>query len=95
MGQRMAGSKHGNGSSKFEVGVHDFGGWVQVRASNSPATPEDLGLYLSHRLAAWFREHPHLHLLCVVPIDRDGTTVELHAWYEQHGFPDKSTFVPK
>jgi hypothetical protein len=26
----------------------------------------------------------------VVPITRDGNTVELHAWYEQHLFPDIS-----
>jgi hypothetical protein len=26
----------------------------------------------------------------VVPITKDGSTVELHAWYEQHVFPDIS-----
>jgi hypothetical protein len=24
---------------------------------------------------------------CVVPVQRDGNTVELHAWYEAHLFP--------
>jgi hypothetical protein len=24
---------------------------------------------------------------CVVPIQKDGTTVELHAWFECHLFP--------
>jgi hypothetical protein len=81
---------HGNGSGKFDVGVHDMGGWVRVIAGESPDSPDDLGFYLSHRLAAWFRENPHLRLLCVVPVNKGGTTVELHAWYEQHLFPDTS-----
>ena len=50
--------------------------------------PADLGLFLAHRLAQWFRERPHLRLRCVVPIQRDGYTVELHGWYEQTLFPD-------
>ena len=29
----------------------------------------------------------HLHLRCVVPIQREGDTVELHAWYDAHLFP--------
>jgi hypothetical protein len=29
-------------------------------------------------------------LVCVVPITRDGNTVESHGWYEQYVFPDKS-----
>jgi hypothetical protein len=28
-----------------------------------------------------------------VPIVRDGNTVELHAWYQQHLFPDTSPFA--
>ena len=31
-----------------------------------------------------------MRLLCVVPISKDGNTVELHAWYEQHLFRDIS-----
>jgi hypothetical protein len=85
---------HGNGSSKFEIGVHDMGGWVRVVAGTSPSLPEDLPFYLSHRLANWLREHSHLRLLCVVPIAKDGTTIELHAWYEQHRFQDKSPLAP-
>lgn len=44
----------------------------------------------AHRLSHWFRENGHLRLLCVVPISKDGNTVELHAWYEQHLFRDIS-----
>jgi hypothetical protein len=44
-------------------------------------------VFLSHTLAEWFRPRPQLRLTCVVPINRDGTTVELHAWYECHVFP--------
>lgn len=80
----------GNGSGKIGVGAHDMGGWVRVVPGTSGAPPDDLAFYLSHRLSDWFREHAHLRLLCVVPVNRDGTTVELHAWYEQHLFPDAS-----
>jgi hypothetical protein len=38
----------------------------------------------------WFRSRPHLRLLCVLPVNKGGDTVELHVWYEQHLFPDLS-----
>jgi hypothetical protein len=47
----MSKAKPGNGSGKFDVGAHDMGGWVRVVASNSPDTPDELGVYLAHRLA--------------------------------------------
>jgi hypothetical protein len=50
----------------------------------------NLPFYLAHRLSHWLWENAHLRLLCVVPICKDGDTVELHAWYEQHLFPDSS-----
>jgi hypothetical protein len=84
------GKLHGNGSGKFDVGAHDMGGWVRVVAGTSGTIPDDLAVYLSHRLSDWFRENAHLRLLCVLPVNREGTTVELHAWYEQHRFPDAS-----
>lgn len=78
----------GNGSGRFEITHTDMGGWVQVfPAKDEEADRKDLGVYLSQSLAEWFRKRPHLHLKCVVPIDRDGTTVELHAWYEVHLLP--------
>src|SRR5262245_39739044 len=84
----------GNGSPKFEVGAHDMGGWVRVIASDSSPPPDDLGFYLAHRLSHWFGENPHRRLVCVVPINRDGFTVELHGWYEQHLFADISLLAP-
>jgi hypothetical protein len=74
-----------NGSGRLEIVEHDMGGWVRVRASGN--IPDDLPVFLSHTLTKWFRERPPLRLTCVVPISRDGTTVELHGWYECHVFP--------
>jgi hypothetical protein len=37
-------------------------------------------------LSDWFRQRPHFHLRCVAPIQKDGNTVELHAWYDAHLF---------
>jgi hypothetical protein len=74
------------GSSKFEIVQTDMGGWVRIHHATGPV-PNDLALYLSQMLAGWFRQHPHLRLVCVVPISRNGTTVELHGWYECHIFP--------
>jgi len=89
----MARSQPGNGSGKFDIGVHDLGGWVRVQAGGEPATSDELAAYLSHRLSVWRRENPHLRLISVVPVNRDGTTVELHAWYEQTVFPDMSSLA--
>ncbi len=85
----------GNGSGKFDVGAHDMGGWVRVMAGQMASSVDDLGYYLSHRLSQWLRVNSHFRLISVVPIQRDGNTVELHAWYEQHVFPDKSGLVQK
>ncbi len=87
----MAKSSHGNGSGKFEIGAHDMGGWVRIIPGKSADITSDLPGFLAHRLGEWLREHPQLRLLCVVPITREGATVELQAWYEQHLFPDKSS----
>jgi hypothetical protein len=75
----------GNGSSRFNIDQQDMGGWVRVYPRGSP--PDDLPVFLSHTLAEWFRQRPQLRLTCVVPITRDGTTAELHGWYECHVFP--------
>jgi hypothetical protein len=77
---------HGNGSGKFEIGHQDMGGWVRVSAGHQNL-PEDLAVYLSQSLAEWFRQRPHLCLRFVAPITKDGSTVELHAWYDAHVFP--------
>jgi hypothetical protein len=36
-----------------------------------------------------------LTLRCIVPVNRDGHTVELHAWYAMHVFPDTSGQKPE
>jgi hypothetical protein len=77
----------GNGSGKFDIGAHDMGGWERVIAG--PGThPPDLPAFLSHHLTNWFRQRPHLRMRCVLPINKDGSTVELHAWYDAVLFPD-------
>jgi hypothetical protein len=81
--------KHGNGSGKFEIGQHDMGGWLRVFVGHGEA-PADLHLYLSHALTGFFRKNAHLRVRFVVPIQKDGDTVELHAWYDQVQFQDVS-----
>src|SRR5262245_58224361 len=76
----------GNGSGKFEIGAHDMGGWVRVIAGKG-TLPEAIGACLSQHLAYWFRDRPQLRLRFVVPINRDGTTIELHGWYDVHLLP--------
>ena len=76
----------GNGSSKFQVHQDDMGGWLRVHADGS-SFPENLPVILSQILAEWFRQRPNLHLRFVVPIQKDGDTVELHAWFDVHVFP--------
>ncbi len=79
-------SRGGNGSGKFDIHQQDMGGWVRVYSDRNANLPDDFGLFLSTALTEWFRQHPHLILRCVTPIQRDGDTVELHAWYEAHLF---------
>jgi hypothetical protein len=61
---------------------------AEGRRWKSPGASSELTFRLG--TAHWFRENAHLRLLCVVPISRDGNTVELHAWYERHLFRDIS-----
>ena len=80
----------GNGSGKFDVHQQDMGGWVRVFASAKQKPPEDLPVFLSHSLTEWFRLRPNLHIRCIVPVCKDGDTVELHCWYDAHLFPPSS-----
>ncbi len=75
----------GNGSGKFEIDQHDMGGWVRVCARGQNL-PDDLPVFLSQALTDWFRKRPQFYLRCVIPVQRDGDTVELHAWYDAHVF---------
>ncbi len=83
----------GNGSGKFEIVQQDLGGWLRVCAGKGPQ-PDDLPFFLSTALTDWFRQHPHLRMRCVVPVQRDGNTVELHVWYERHVFPPNPGMTP-
>jgi hypothetical protein len=49
--------------------------------------PNTLPLILSQCAAEWFRKRPNLRLRFIVPIQKDGDTVELHAWFDAHVFP--------
>jgi hypothetical protein len=89
----MKHQSQGNGSGKFEIGYHDMGGWVRICAGKQNL-PEDLPVYLSKVLTEFFRKQPQLLLRCVVPIQRDGDTVELHAWYDSHVFPPPPAASP-
>jgi hypothetical protein len=75
----------GNGSSKGKIHTDDLGGWVRVHAEG--ASLPNLPVILSQLLTDWFRQRPQLRLRFIVPIQKDGDTVELHAWYEAHVFP--------
>lgn len=84
----------GNGSSKVPVHQNDVGGWVRVFTDKPGPLPEDFHLYLSATLAEWFRQRPQLLLQTVVPISRDGNTVELHGWYHVHVLPARQGPTP-
>jgi hypothetical protein len=84
----------GNGSGKFNVVWTDMGGWLRVFAG-SQDLPENLPEFLSHALTDWCRTHPQMRLRCVVPIQKNGNTVELHAWYDAHVFPELQRPIPK
>ena len=73
------------------IGINqlDMGGWVRVYLGQGEPTGE-IAHFLSHALNGWFRERPHLRLRLILPVTRNGNTVELHAWYEQILFSDQS-----
>lgn len=74
---------------RFEIIQKDMGGWVRVYLGRGEPTGE-VAQYLSHSLTEWIRKNPQIRVRQIVPINRDGDTVELHAWYEQVIFPDTS-----
>jgi hypothetical protein len=77
------------GVPRIGINQLDMGGWVRVYlGQGDPGI--DVAPYLSHALNGWFRERPHLRLRFVLPVTRQGNTVELHAWYEQVWFSDQS-----
>ncbi|MFO0814072.1 MAG: hypothetical protein U0796_12675 [Gemmatales bacterium] len=74
---------------RFEIIQKDMGGWVRVYLGRGEPTGE-VAQYLSHSLTDWVRKNPQIRVRLIVPINRDGDTVELHAWYDQVIFPDTS-----
>ena len=80
----------GNGSGKFVLHQQDMGGWVKVFSDPLATVPEDFACFLSHALTQWFRDRPQLRMRCVVPVRRNGETVELHAWFDLGTSPDVS-----
>jgi len=77
------------GTPRIGVNQLGMGGWVRVYLGQGDPGGE-VACYLSHALNGWFRERPHLRLRFVLPVTRNGHTVELHAWYEQVWFSDQS-----
>ena len=77
------------GGPRIAINQQDMGGWVRVYLGQGDPGG-DVASYLSHALNGWFRERPHLRLRFVLPVSRQGNTVELHAWYEQVWFSDQS-----
>ena len=87
--------RSGNGSGRFNVVQKDMGGWVRVYPDRTAGLPEDLPVYLPHALTQWFRDRPQLRMRQVVPIQRDGNAIELHAWFDLGVFPDLSGQNPQ
>lgn len=77
--------KQGNGSTPVTITQQDMGGWVRFWPT-SPKFYDDPGLpvFLSQTVANFFRHRPDLRLRFAMPMDRNGTTVEIHAWYDVH-----------
>jgi hypothetical protein len=90
----MKSQSQGNGSGKFNVHQQDMGGWVRVYTEPQASVPENLPIFLSHALTQWFRERPHLRMRNVVPVTKNGDTVELHAWFDVQVLPDKTGQTP-
>lgn len=74
---------------RFEIVTQDMGGWVRVFMGRGEPAGE-LARFLSHALTCWYRDNPHRRMVTVVPVSRDGDTMELHSWYTQSIFPDTS-----
>ena len=76
-----------DGRGQFIISTSDMGGWVRIFPDRSDDLPPDLPVFLSQALSDWFRQRPQRTLQTVVPVVKDGRTIELHAWYLAHVFP--------
>jgi hypothetical protein len=66
----------------FEIIVEDHMGFLRIFMGRGEPAGE-LAQFLSATLANWMKSNPEQRILAVVPINRDGDTAELHAWFEQ------------
>ena len=75
-----------------EVSIHyeERSGWVRIYTDAEFHPHPLLPLYLAGTLTQWFHDRPQFRVRCVVPMDREGNTVELHAWFDLHVFPTPS-----
>jgi hypothetical protein len=90
----MAKRTGGNGSGKFEVHSEDLGGWVRVYSDPTANLPDNYPYFLSLTLTEWFRQRPQLRMRTVIPVVKDGATMELHAWYDLVIFPHPPAAKP-
>jgi hypothetical protein len=75
---------------RIQVHHVDVGGWLRFFTDADSTDHPDLAFYLSYAVTQWFRANPHYRLRFILPINKSGNTVEMHAWYEQHLFADRS-----
>jgi hypothetical protein len=73
-----------------QVHQRDMGGWLRVFVDADSLSAAQLPIYLSYGVTQWFRARPHYRLHCVTAITKNGDTIELHAWYDQHVFAEIS-----
>jgi hypothetical protein len=57
-------------------------GWVCFLATEPPAKPEELPLYLSQSVSAWLRQTPTLTVRATLPIVSNGNTIAVHVWFD-------------
>lgn len=65
----------------FEINIEDHMGFLRFYMGHGEP-PGELCQFLSAALAQWIQEHPETRVVAVAPINRDGDTAELHAWFE-------------
>lgn len=82
--------QQGQASPVVKVNHSDLGGCVRFTPTAESLRHPDLGAFLALSVTQWFLERSHLRLSSVLPVVKEGNTVEMLAWYEQHGFPDTS-----
>ena len=65
----------------LEIGIGVHNGCLRVFMGRGEPAGE-LSWFLSATLAKWMKETPGQRIVSVIPINRDGDTVELHTGFE-------------